>query len=148
MKLFALLNCEHKSEIFLWIQIQKFCLSFYQIYEMVKNEKILQDQNQDLHMLIKMTNLTLEPSKRRNDKLNKILKEADKKIFKLEHLVPRSHSFTWRFVIFLCHESQPFFFRKYHHQLWFRWTTLCFYTWSTSLKYWCCSSGMTCTWTL
>jgi len=55
--------------------------------EMVKNEKILQDQNQDLHMLIKMTKLTVESSKRRNNKLNGKLKEAEKKIFNLEQLV-------------------------------------------------------------
>jgi len=55
--------------------------------EMVRNEKILQDQNQDLHMLIKMTKLTVESSKRRNNKLNGKLKEAEKKIFNLEQLV-------------------------------------------------------------
>ena len=55
--------------------------------QMVKNEKILQDQNQDLHMLIKMTNLTLESSKRRNNSLGGKLKEAEKRIFNLEQLV-------------------------------------------------------------
>ena len=55
--------------------------------EMVQNEKILQDQNQDLHMLIKMTNLTLESSKRKNNRLNGKLKEAEKKFFNLEQLV-------------------------------------------------------------
>jgi len=55
--------------------------------EMVRNEKILQDQNQDLHMLIKMTNLTLESSKRKNTTLNGKLKEAEKRIFDLEQLV-------------------------------------------------------------
>jgi len=55
--------------------------------QMVKNEKILQDQNQDLHMLIKMTNLTLESSKRKNNSLNGKLKEAEKRIFNLEQLV-------------------------------------------------------------
>ena len=55
--------------------------------EMVENEKILHDQNQDLQMLIKMTNFTFESSKRRNDKLNGSLKEADKKIRNLEQLV-------------------------------------------------------------
>ena len=55
--------------------------------QMVKNEKILQDQNQDLHMLIKMTNLTLESCKRKNKSLNGKLKEAEKRIFNLEQLV-------------------------------------------------------------
>ena len=55
--------------------------------QMVKNEKILQDQNQDLHMLIKMTNLTLESSKRKNNSLGGKLKEAEKRIFNLEQLV-------------------------------------------------------------
>ena len=55
--------------------------------QMVKNEKILQDQNQDLHMLIKMTNLTLESSKRKNTTLNGKLKDAEKRIFDLEQLV-------------------------------------------------------------
>ena len=55
--------------------------------QMAKNEKILQDQNQDLHMLIKMTNLTLESSKRKNNSLNGKLKEAEKRIFHLEQLV-------------------------------------------------------------
>jgi len=55
--------------------------------EMVKNEEILQDQNQDLHMLIKITNMTLESSKRKNDKLDGKIKEADKKIFDLEQIV-------------------------------------------------------------
>ena len=55
--------------------------------EMVRNEKILQDQNQDLHMLIKITNLTLESSKRKNATLNGKLKEAEKRIFNLEQLV-------------------------------------------------------------
>ena len=55
--------------------------------EMVRNEKILQDQNQDLHMLIKMTNLTIESSKRKNTALNGKLIEAEKRIFDLEQLV-------------------------------------------------------------
>jgi len=55
--------------------------------EMVRNEKILQDQNQDLHMLIKMTNMTLESSKKKNTSLNGKLKEAEEKIFNLEQLV-------------------------------------------------------------
>jgi len=55
--------------------------------EMVKNEKILQDQNQDLQMLLKMTNLTLESSKSKNNKLYGTIKDAEKKIFNLEQLV-------------------------------------------------------------
>jgi len=55
--------------------------------EMVKNEKILQDQNQDLQMLIKMTNLLLESSKRKNYDNDLKLKEAKKKIFDLEQTV-------------------------------------------------------------
>jgi len=55
--------------------------------EMVKNEKILQDQNQDLQMLIKMTNLLLESSKRKNQDYDSKLKEAGKKIFDLEQIV-------------------------------------------------------------
>jgi len=55
--------------------------------EMVKNEKILQDQNQDLQMLIKMTNLLLESSERENHDYDLKLKEADKKIFDLEQIV-------------------------------------------------------------
>ena len=55
--------------------------------EMVKNEKILQDQNQDLHMLIKVTNMILESSRRKNNKLDGRIKEAEKKIFDLEQIV-------------------------------------------------------------
>jgi len=63
-------------------------MTLLQIFdEMVKNEKILQDQNQDLHMLIKITNMTLESSKRKNNKLDGKIKEAEKKIFVLEQLV-------------------------------------------------------------
>jgi len=63
-------------------------MTLLQIFdEMVKNEKILQDQNQDLHMLIKITNMTLESSKRKNNKLDGKIKEAEKKIFDLEQIV-------------------------------------------------------------
>jgi len=55
--------------------------------EMVKNEKILQDQNQDLHMLIKVTNMILESSRRKNNKLDGRIKEAEEKIFDLEQIV-------------------------------------------------------------